>query len=152
MPKPSAARAPGKVTRGESKDDVLDSVLSEKKVARKEEQEASSPAELSRLAQEAQRAGNRTLEVRYLREALAAGPTGTERLGLLTRLCEAEFALGQRDTALEACGQVLSEDPDSSAAMVARKRLHQESESGAERARQAAPAKAAPAKAADPAY
>lgn len=148
VPVASASRAPSKVARTES-DDALDAALSEKKASRKTAEEAASPAQLSQRALEAQRAGNRALEVRYLREALAAGATGTARLGLLTRLCEAEFALGQRDSALEACGQVLSEDPDSSAAMVARKRMGQESESGAARGKQAAPAKAAPARATD---
>jgi hypothetical protein len=100
-----------------------------KSVARAEPRDESaepSPAELSKKAQAALRSGNRVLEVQLLRQALAAGATGTERLGLLNRLCEAEFAIGQRQAALQACSQVLEEDPRSSAAQMARNRLRKE--------------------------
>jgi len=85
-----------------------------------------SAAELSKLAQDALRSGNRGLEAQLLRQALAAGATGKERLGLLNRLCDAEFATGRRQAALEACALVLEEDPRSSAAQVARNRLRKE--------------------------
>jgi hypothetical protein len=55
-----------------------------------------------------------------------AGATGKERLGLLNRLCDAEFSIGRRDAAFEACSLVLEEDPRSSAAQVARSRLRKE--------------------------
>ncbi|MCP3098577.1 zf-HC2 domain-containing protein [Myxococcus sp. K15C18031901] len=82
-----------------------------------------SSMELSRQAQDARRSGNRELEVNLLRQALSVETSGTERLGLLNRLCDAEFALGRRREAQAACNQVLSEAPGSSAAQVARSRL-----------------------------
>jgi hypothetical protein len=83
-----------------------------------------SPAELSRQAREASRGGDRSREASLLRMALADA-RGSERLDLLSRLCEAEVALGRRDAALEACNQVVAEDPDSRAASLARRRLEQ---------------------------
>ena len=91
------------------------------------ESPAMSPAELSKLATAAMHQGNRVREALLLRQALAAGATGKERLGLLNRLCDAEFASGRRQAAIEACSLVLEEDPRSSAAQVARRRLDQES-------------------------
>jgi len=85
-----------------------------------------SPAELSKLAQAALRSGDRVREAQLLRQALAVGATGKERLGLLNRLCDAEFAIGRRQAALEACSLVLEEDPRSSAAQMARGRLRKE--------------------------
>ncbi|TQF11074.1 zf-HC2 domain-containing protein [Myxococcus llanfairpwllgwyngyllgogerychwyrndrobwllllantysiliogogogochensis] len=89
----------------------------------------SSVAELSRQAQSANRAGDRSQEARLLRLALAAGASGTERAGLLNRLCDAELALGRRREGLAACNQVLTEAPGSSAAQAARRRLSHEAES-----------------------
>jgi hypothetical protein len=86
-----------------------------------------SASALSREAQEAYRAGNRAREASLLRAALAAGASGTERLGLLNRLCDAELALGRRSDGLAACLQVVDEAPDSSAAEAARRRLARES-------------------------
>jgi hypothetical protein len=85
-----------------------------------------SAAELSQLAQDALRSDNRVLEAQFLRQALAAGATGQERLGLLNRLCDAEFAMGRRQEAFEACALVLEEAPRSSAAQMARSRLRKE--------------------------
>src|SRR5690349_16059419 len=79
-------------------------------------------AELSKQADAAMHSGNRVREAELLRKALAAGATGKERLGLLNRLCDAEFASGNRQAAFEACSLVLEEDPRSSAAQVARSR------------------------------
>jgi len=96
---------------------------------------APSVAELSARARSAQRAGDRAQEADLLRLALSAGASGTERLGLLNRLCDAEFALGRRQQGRVACNQVLSEAPDSSEARVARSRLMRhdaDSESAAE--------------------
>jgi hypothetical protein len=82
-----------------------------------------SPAELSRQAREASRGGDRAREAFLLRMALESGARGSERVDLLSRLCEAEAALGRREAAFEACNQVVAEDPDSRAASLARKRL-----------------------------
>jgi hypothetical protein len=118
---------------------------------RAESQAASpSPAELSKLATAAMRQGDRVREAQYLRQALEAGATGKERLGLLNRLCDAEFSIGRRQAAIEACTLVLEEDPRSSAAQAARSRLSRESPAQAKPdSRLSAPKSAAPAKAAD---
>ncbi len=83
-------------------------------------------AELATQAEAARRSGDRVREAQYLRQALDAGATGKERLGLLNRLCDAEFAIGRRQAAFEACSLVLEEDPRSSAAQMARSRLRRE--------------------------
>jgi hypothetical protein len=82
--------------------------------------------DLSRQADAARSSGDRVREAQLLRQALAAGATGKERLGLLNRLCDAEFAIGRRQAAFEACSLVLEEDPRSGAAQVARSRLRRE--------------------------
>lgn len=92
----------------------------------KAEKRRTASADLLRQADAARSAGDRVREVQLLRQALAAGATGKERLGLLNRLCEAEFAIGRRQAAFEACSLVLEEDPRSSAAQVARSRLRRE--------------------------
>jgi hypothetical protein len=84
-----------------------------------------SSAELSREARQASRDGNRAREASLLRAALEAGARGSERVDLLSRLCEAEAALGRREAAVAACSQVVAEDPDSRAASLARRRLEQ---------------------------
>jgi len=143
--RPAATAAPVKPVLAEPEDEAFDSVaVPAKKSARKERAAGPSAAQLSQRATDAYRAGDRALEASLLRQALESGASGRERLGLLIRLCDAEFALGRRDSAIEACGRVLSEDPGSGAAEVARKRLSREAEDS-ERARQAAPA-AAPVK------
>lgn len=133
------------------------SVRSPSKVARAEPRDsASEPSvtELSKLAMDAQRSGNRMLEAQLLRQALAAPGAGKERLGLLNRLCDAEFASGNRQQAYEACALVLEEAPSSGAAQIARSRLRKEGLEGDEAkpgAGSRGPVKAAPAekKAAD---
>lgn len=105
-----------------------------------------SAAELSKLAQDAQRSGNRVLEAQLLRQALAAEVTGKDRLGLLNRLCEAEFAIGRRQEAFEACALILEEAPSSNAAQIARKRLSKEGmEADDSKPGSRGPMKAAPA-------
>lgn len=91
------------------------------------ENQGPSSAELANLATAALRKGDRVREALYLRQALNAGATGNERLGLLNRLCEAEFSIGRRDAGIEACTRVVEEAPRSSAAQVARRRLEKES-------------------------
>lgn len=82
--------------------------------------------ELSRQAQEAYRAGDRALEAGLLRSAIAAGASGSERLGLLNRLCDAELILGRQAAGAAACKQVMTEAPGTSAAQAARRRLARE--------------------------
>lgn len=101
----------------------------------------SSPAELSRQAHDAYRAGNRAREASLLRAALASGVSGNERLDLLNRLCEAELFLGRRADGLAACLKVVEEAPDSRAAQAARKRLARESVELEAPEKSAAPAK-----------
>ncbi|MCY1042931.1 zf-HC2 domain-containing protein [Corallococcus sp. bb12-1] len=72
--------------------------------------------DLSRQAQEAASQGDRARESQLLRAALAAGATGSERLSLLSRLCESEYAQGRRTEGAEVCARILSEAPDSEAA------------------------------------
>ncbi|MDY7229430.1 anti-sigma factor family protein [Hyalangium rubrum] len=85
-----------------------------------------SRAELSQQATAALRSGNRVREAELLRQALASGAVGEERLKLLNQLCDAEFAIGRRQAAFEACNQVLEEGPRSVIANEARSRLRQE--------------------------
>jgi hypothetical protein len=91
----------------------------------KKSEPLASSAELSREARQASREGDRAREATLLRAALESGARGTERLDLLSRLCEAEAALGRREAAINACSQVVEEDPDSRAASLARRRLEQ---------------------------
>ncbi|MBN1208834.1 MAG: zf-HC2 domain-containing protein [Myxococcaceae bacterium] len=99
---------------------------SKKPPAKRAEERGASSSDLSRQAEAAFRSRDRVQEVQLLRQALAAGASGKERLGLLNRLCDAEFAIGRRQAAIEACTLVLKEDPRSSAAQVARGRLRRE--------------------------
>lgn len=87
---------------------------------------APSETEMSQQAIVARQDGKRVLEASLLREALADGASGEERWNLLARLCDAEFALGRREAAIEACSLVLKEAPGSQAGLQARRRLLQE--------------------------
>ncbi|MBF5045548.1 hypothetical protein FGE12_24280 [Aggregicoccus sp. 17bor-14] len=75
-------------------------------------------ATLSREADAARRAGDRSGEAALLREALGGAPA-RERPALLRRLCEAEAARGQAVAAREACRAVLAESPGSAEARAA---------------------------------
>jgi hypothetical protein len=104
------------------------------------------PAE-TELSQQAAVAGldnKRVMEASLLREALADGATGEERWSLLARLCEAEFALGRRQAAIEACSLVIQEAPGSSSGLQARRRLQQEAPSAVGGPAQPGKGKAAP--------
>ncbi len=140
MPSKPSAAAP---TSPAESDDTFDSLFTSKRGARKADAAGPSTGTLSQRASDAYETGDRALEANLLRQALAAGATGRERINLLVRLCDAEFALGRDDAAMEACGRVLSEDPDSNAAQLARRRLEQESRESM-RSKKAAPARAAP--------
>jgi hypothetical protein len=115
MPSMSTAKAPAKRPTLAARDE-----------SKAEEKQQASSADLLKQADAARSSGDRVREVLFLRQALSAGATGKERLGLLNRLCEAEFAIGRRQAAFQACSLVLEEDPRSSAAQVARNRLRKE--------------------------
>ncbi|WP_225414046.1 anti-sigma factor family protein [Stigmatella hybrida] len=87
---------------------------------------APAETEMSQQAIVARQDGKRVLDASLLREALADGATGEERWNLLARLCDAEFALGRREAAIEACSLVVKEAPGSPAGLQARRRLLQE--------------------------
>ncbi len=97
---------------------------------------AVSPTELLRQAEVANRSGDRAQESALLRGALSAGARGTQRVEALSRLCEAELALGRRQTALEFCKRVMAEAPGTSEARVAQRLLERELSSEADAAKQ----------------
>ncbi|GEN09305.1 Putative zinc-finger [Myxococcus fulvus] len=97
--------------------------------AKEDKARGPSVRELSLKAEAAFREGDRAREAGLLSLALNAGASGTERMGLLNRLCDAELALGRRREGLAACRQVIQESPGSSAAQAARRRLSREAES-----------------------
>lgn len=90
-----------------------------------------SAAELMRQADVANRSGDWAQEVSFLRAALGAGVRGSQRVEVLSRLCDAEFALGRRQMAIEVCRRVMTEAPGSSAARMAQRRLERELQSPA---------------------
>ncbi|RKH34164.1 anti-sigma factor family protein [Corallococcus sicarius] len=87
--------------------------------------DAMTSRDLARQAQDAAVQGDRARESQLLRAALAAGARGSERLSLLSRLCESQYAQGRSAGAAEVCGQIISEAPGSDAAQVAQRRLRQ---------------------------
>jgi hypothetical protein len=91
-----------------------------------------SPAELMNQAEVANRSGDWAQEVAFLRAALSAGVRGSQRLEVMSRLCEAEFALGRRQIAVQVCKGVVAEAPGSSEARMAQRRLESELESSAD--------------------
>lgn len=95
----------------------------EQKVRGKSVAPRPSPAELLRQAEVASRSGDRAQEAALLRGALSAGAQGAQRLQVLSRLCDAESALGRRRSAIEFCEQVVSEAPGSSEAGAAERLL-----------------------------
>ncbi|HEX8435719.1 anti-sigma factor family protein [Archangium sp.] len=99
-----------------------------------------SPAELLRQAEVAHRSGDRAQEAMLLRGALSSGVQGAQRLGVLSRLCEAEFALGRQRSALEICKWVMSEAPGSSEAGMAQRRVESVLQSEADEAKSTKPA------------
>jgi hypothetical protein len=119
-PPPPAAQA--QVVEREAKADVARK--SEAKPAAASS--APSPTELLRQADIANRSGDRAQESALLRGALSAGVRGSQRVEALSRLCEAELALGRRQNALEFCKRVMAEAPGSSEARVAQRLLERE--------------------------
>ncbi|WP_426730553.1 zf-HC2 domain-containing protein [Myxococcus faecalis] len=108
--------------------------------AKEDKARGPSVRELSLKAEAAFREGDRAREAGLLNLALNAGASGTERMGLLNRLCDAELALGRRREGLAACRQVIQESPGSSAAQAARRRLSREADSAETPAGPAQPA------------
>jgi hypothetical protein len=96
---------------------------------------AVSPTELLRQAEVANRSGDRAQESALLRGALSSGARGTQRVEALSRLCDAELALGRRQSALEFCKRVMAEAPGSSEARVAQRLLERELSSEADAAK-----------------
>jgi hypothetical protein len=96
---------------------------------------APSPTELLRQAEVANRSGDRARESALLRGALSTGARGAQRVEALSRLCEAELALGRRQTALEFCKRVMAEAPGTSEARVAQRLLERELSSEADAAK-----------------
>jgi hypothetical protein len=124
-PPPTASAAP-MPSMSMGKSPAKKPTLAARDESKAEEKRVTASADLLMQADAARREGDRVREALLLRQALNAGATGKERLGLLNRLCEAEFAIGRRQAAFEACSLVLEEDPRSSAAQVARSRLRKE--------------------------
>ncbi|WP_257462432.1 zf-HC2 domain-containing protein [Archangium lipolyticum] len=87
---------------------------------------APSPAELLRQADVASRSGDKEQEVAFLRAALTAGAQGAQLVDALSRLCEAEFELGRRQSAIDICRRLIREAPGSRAARLAQSRLEGE--------------------------
>lgn len=106
--------------------------LETKKADRSASRVSASPAELLRRATEANRFGDREQEVAFLRDALAAGAQGAQRLDVLSRLCDAEAALGRRRSAIEVCKQVVMMAPGSREARQAERHLENELQSPAD--------------------
>ncbi|NNB84883.1 zf-HC2 domain-containing protein [Corallococcus exiguus] len=94
-------------------------------VAKSASKEAMTARDLSAQAQAAANQGDRAREAQLLRAALAAGASGSERLALLSRLCESESVQGRTQEATAICGQIITEAPGSSAAQLAQRRLRQ---------------------------
>ncbi|MGA9525684.1 MAG: hypothetical protein WBV82_29770, partial [Myxococcaceae bacterium] len=96
---------------------------------------------LSRDAWAAHRGGNRAREAALLRQAIATGVQNPGLLsGLLNRLCDAEYALGNDAAGDAACQRVIREFADQGAAEVAARRMR----SRAQAVPAAAPAEAPP--------
>jgi hypothetical protein len=102
-----------------------------KEEARSQAAEATARAEaLSKQAWAAYGEGDRAQEASLLRQALATGVHGAPLVpGLLNRLCDAEYALGNVSAAQAACRRVLAEYPGP-AAQVAQRRMKQAQPAG----------------------
>ncbi|RKG60105.1 zf-HC2 domain-containing protein [Corallococcus sp. CA054B] len=134
-PEPSTARPKQESARAEAaKPSPLEKSASK---------ESMTARDLSAQAQAAANQGDRAREAQLLRAALAAGASGSERLALLSRLCESESVQGRTQEATAVCGQIISEAPGSSAAQLAQRRLRQASPPTAPAS---APSRAAPSK------
>ncbi|HYO59723.1 zf-HC2 domain-containing protein [Archangium sp.] len=131
-PPPAQYQAPAAAAGSVAQAEGLESrkaEVAQKPVERSATKLSPSLAELMRQADVANRSGDWEQEVAFLRAAMAAGAQGTQRLEVLSRLCDAEFALGRRQNAIEVCKRVMAEAPGSSAARMAQRRLEREFQS-----------------------
>jgi hypothetical protein len=129
-PMPTAAPPPPPVAKAEAAEE--EGMAAKADVTQKPQTKSAgpsnspSPTELLRQAEVANRSGDRAQESALLRGALSAGARGPQRVEALSRLCEAELALGRRQSGLTFCKQVMAEAPGSSEARVAQRLLERE--------------------------
>lgn len=118
----SLAAAPGSFARSESVE-AKKADVARKPAAKSAGRIAPSLSELLKQADVARRSGDREEEVAFLRAALTSGVQGAQLVDVLSRLCEAETALGNRRNAIELCKRVMLVAPGSSEARMAQRRL-----------------------------
>ena len=119
--RPNGAVA-GSFARSESVEAKKSDVAS-KPAAKSAGRTAPSLSDLLKQADVARRSGDREEEVAFLRAALTSGVQGSQLVDVLSRLCEAESALGNRRSAIELCKRVTLVAPGSSEARMAQRRL-----------------------------
>ncbi|ATB34521.1 hypothetical protein [Melittangium boletus] len=117
-----AATAPAAPLEQKAKEALAEPV-SKPQAARSAGAASVSPRDLLRQADGAARAGDREQEIVYLRRAVAAGE---QDVAVLSRLCQAEAALGHRRNAIESCSRVLGVAPGSSEALKAQRLLDED--------------------------
>jgi putative zinc finger protein len=122
---PPAAAASGSLARAEPVE-AKKADVARKPAAKSAGRSAPSLSELLKQADVARRSGDREQESAFLRAALTAGVQGSQLVDVLSRLCEAESALGNRSNAIELCKRVTLVAPGSSEARMAQRRLEGE--------------------------
>ena len=85
-----------------------------------------SVGELLQQAETAHREGDPVQEVAFLRAAMTAGLQSSQRVGVFSRLCQAEAVLGNRSSAISFCKQVVALAPGSREALGAQRLLEGE--------------------------
>jgi hypothetical protein len=130
---PPAAASAGSFARSEAVE-VRKADEAKKSAEKESARTAPSLAELLRQADVAYRSGDREQEAAFLRAALTSGVQGAQRVEVLSRLCDAESALGNRRNAIEACKRVMMVAPGSREARMAQRRLEGELKSPADEA------------------
>ncbi|MCY1079656.1 zf-HC2 domain-containing protein [Archangium lansingense] len=127
QPAPATSGPVARAEKPESKKSEAEQMSTERPVQRR----TLSAAELMKQADVANRSGDWAQEVTFLRAALSAGVRGSQQVEVLSRLCEAEFALGRRQIAIGVCREVVAVAPGSSAARKAQSLLDDEFQSPA---------------------
>jgi hypothetical protein len=122
---PPAAAASGAFARSESVE-AKKADVARKPAAKSAGRIAPSVPELLKQAEVARRSGDRAQESTFLRAALTSGVQGSQLVDVLSRLCDAETALGNRRNALELCKRVTMVAPGSSEARMAQRLLEGE--------------------------
>jgi len=123
-PPPAVASAPVVPAETKAKGKVsLPEPVSKPQAGRSAAAASVSSGDLLRQADGAARAGDREQEIVYLRGAVAAGAQG---VAVLSRLCQAEAALGHRRNAIESCSRVLVVAPGSGEALKAQRLLDED--------------------------